>query len=247
MFAQIRAELLKLTTVRTSLLFALVTAGFVILVVAIQAVTAGSGFMGPLSDEATQRSLFLTAGAAPLIAIVFGCLAISSEMRHHTIVTTLLFEPARTRVVAAKAIATLAAGAALGAIAVAAAVGSTSLILLTTGTSNLVGATTLLAPAGGTLASAALGALFGMGIGGIVRHQAVAVGAVLILMLAVEPLVTSLLPDVGPWLPSALVTVIAEARTDGEMAVGVAAAVLGGYALLATVGATSTLRRADIT
>lgn len=245
--AQIRAELLKLTTVRTSLLFALVTAGFVVMVVSIQAVTAGSEFMGPLSDEATQRSLFLTAGAAPLIAIVFGCLAISSELRHHTIVSTLLFEPARTRVVAAKAVAILIAGAVLGAIAVVSAIGSTSLILLATGTEGAIDASTLVASTGGTLGSTALGALFGMGIGGIVRHQAAAVGAVLILMLAVEPLITSLLPDVGPWLPSALITVIAEARTGGEIAVGLAAALLGGYALLATVGATITLRRSDIT
>ncbi len=247
MLAQIRSELLKLVTVRTSLFFALAAAGFVALVLTIQAATAGGEFMGPLSDAATQRALFLTAGAAPLIAIVFGCLGVTSELRHHTIVSTLLVDASRIRVITAKTIATLLAGAGLGAIAVAVSIVGTGLILLVTGTSLSVEIVDVVAAGAGTIGGAALGAVFGLGIGGVVRNQALAVGAVLILMLAIEPLVTSLLPDVGPWLPSALVTVLAEAQTGGPIGLAAAAITLAGYALVTTVGAALTLQHADVT
>ena len=72
MLPQIRSELLKLTTIRTSLYFVLVTVLFVAGIVVIQAVTAGGEFSGPLGDPATQQSLFTTAAAAPLIAICSG-------------------------------------------------------------------------------------------------------------------------------------------------------------------------------
>jgi ABC-2 type transport system permease protein len=247
MFAQIRSELLKFTTVRTSLIFALATAAFVALMVAIQGFSADTEFMGPLTDADTQRALFLSGSVAPLIAIVFGCLGITSEIRHHTIVSTLLFDANRVRVVLAKAVATLVAGATLAAVAMAVSLIGSVLVLVGTGTAIVVGSGEIATTVGGTLLSAALAAVFGLGIGGIVRNQALAVGAVLGLMLAVEPLVGSLLPDVAPWLPSSAVTVLAEAQSGAHIAVGSAAAALVAYVLVTMVGATLTLRRADIT
>lgn len=247
MRSQIRSELLKLTTVRTSLYFALATVVFVGGMVSIQAITAGSEFIGPLSEEPTQRSLYLSASAAPLIAIVFGCLGVTSELRHHTIVPTLLFEAGRVRVLAAKAAAMLVAGAGLGAIAVVVGVALTTLILAATNTPVLVGVGPVAATTVGTVGASALGSLFGLGIGGLVRNQAMAVGAVLILLLALEPLVVSLVPDVGPWLPSSLVTVIAEGQPGAELTLWLAVSVLAAYAIVVTAGAALALRRADVT
>ena len=96
MLTQLRAEALKLATVRTNLLFVLATGGLAALLVIVQAAGAGSEFVGPLDDPTTQQALFGSGEVVTLVAIVFGCLALSTEFRHHTIVTTLLAEPRRT-------------------------------------------------------------------------------------------------------------------------------------------------------
>lgn len=247
MTTQFRSELLKLVTVRTTWIFAAATALLIVAVVLLQAGTAGGELLGPLDEAATQRALFTTAGVSPIIAIVFGSLVLTTELRHHTIVPTLLVTADRLRVVAAKAGATLAVGATLGAVAVLAAVSAASLVLTVTGTPIASSVGDLAGPAVGTIAAAGLGALFGLGVGGIVRNQALAVGAVLILLLAVEPLAASFLPDVAVWLPSSLTTALAEASAPAGRSLGIVTVALSGYGMVTTAVAALGLRRADIT
>ena len=106
----IRAELLKLSTVRTTRTFLLATAGFVLLAVTFQAASAGGEFIAPLADPATQHTLLTSGGIATVIAVVFGALGISGEFRHRTVVPTLLVAPDRIRMVAAKAVSGIAGG-----------------------------------------------------------------------------------------------------------------------------------------
>lgn len=247
MTTQFRSELLKLTTVRTSWIFAVATSALIAVVVVLQATTAGGELMGPLDDAATQLALFTTASVSPIIAIVFGTLGITTELRHHTIVPTLLVDAKRGRVVTAKAAAMVVAGAALGLIAVLVAGGFALLVLAVSGTASAVTVVEVATAGAGTVAAAALGALFGLGVGGIVRNQALAVGAVLILLLAVEPLAASLLPDVAVWLPSSLTTVVAEATSRADISLWAAGLALAAYGVVATAGAALGLRRADIT
>ena len=251
MTTQIRSELLKLTTVPTSTIFAAATAAFVGLLVATQAMTAGSEFSGPLTDATTQEAMFVSGGPAALIAIVFGCLSLTSELRHDTIVPTLLFDPSRPSMVVAKAVATLLAGAALGVIGILVAVGATGAILAATGTAVVADLGQVGLVAAGTVGGAAIGAVFGLGVGGIVRNQALAVGVVLIVLLVIEPLVGSFLPEVAPWLPAGLATGHATGMSEGRAvavsALWLSAAAFAGYALVTTAGATWRLRRADIT
>jgi ABC-2 type transport system permease protein len=247
MLAQIRSELLKLATVRTSLLFVLATTALTALVVVMQAVSAGGDLMGPLSDVATQEALLGSGEPVTIIAIVFGCLALTTEFRHHTIVTTLLSDPLRSRVVAAKAIGALIAGATLALVAVVIALVGTWTVLQVTGTAFVADAGQLGRGVAGTVAAGALGSLLGMGIGGIVRNQALAVGATLLLLLAVEPLVGSLAPSVGPWMPSGLATLLASGQVTAEPSLAAAALILALYGLGAAAIAAIALRRADIT
>ncbi|HSK24567.1 MAG TPA: hypothetical protein VK906_15385 [Egicoccus sp.] len=246
MIAQIRAEMLKLATVRTSLLFVLATAALTALIVGMQAVTAGGEFMGPLDEPATQAALFASGEPVTLIAIVFGCLALATEFRHQTIVTTLLADPHRGHVVAAKSAGALAGGVVLGAVGVLVAAAGTWVVLAVSGTELLVGAGLLGRAAAGTVAAAALGSLFGMGVGGVVRNQAMAVGATLLLLLAVEPLVGSLAPDLGRWLPSGLATVLASGQAAPGVGLAAAALVLALYGVATAAVAALLLRRADI-
>jgi ABC-2 type transport system permease protein len=177
---------------------------------------------------------------------VFGCLALTTEFRHHTVVTTLLADPNRGRVVVAKAVGAVVGGLALAATAIAVAAVGARVVLLATGTEVVVGADVILRGMGGTLAAGALGSLFGMGIGGVVRNQALAIGATLLLLLAVEPLVGSIAPDVGRWLPSGLATTLATGQ-PAAVTVPAAFAALGAYGLLTTGLAAGLIRRADIT
>jgi hypothetical protein len=70
--------------------------------------------------------------------------------------------------------------------------------------------------------------------------------AVLLLLLALEPLVGSLVPDLAPWLPSGLAAVIADPSVASDPDVGVAVATFAAYGLVATAAAALVLRRADV-
>lgn len=242
----IRAELLKLTTVGTTTAFLAATAGFVLLAVTFQAASAGGEFIAPLTDAATQHSLLTAGGIATVVAVVFGALGISGEFRHRTVVPTLLVAPDRVRMVLAKAVAGTLGGAAIGAAAVLAAIAGTAGALLLSGTSLVVEAGPVLTAWAGTIGAAALGNLLGLGIGGLARNQAVAVGAVLLLLLALEPLVASMAPDVAPWLPSQLSTAIADPSTAADRATSTAVGIYAAYGAALTAAAALVLRRTDV-
>ena len=241
----LRSELSKLTTVRTTLAFLVATAGVVLLAVVLQAATAGGEFLGGLDDPATQRALFLTGEIATVIAVVFGTLGISGEFRHRTIVPSLLVTPGRIEMVVAKTVAAAAGGAAIGLAAVIAAALGTAGVLLATGTSVTVDLGPVAAAWAGTVGAAAIGSWLGLGVGGILRNQALAVGAVLLVLLVVEPLISSLAPDLGPWLSSSLANAIAD-PAEATPNLSTAVAVYGAYGLALTAGAAAVLRRADV-
>lgn len=245
MLTQLRAELLKLATVRTTQLFVLAAGVLAALLVVVQGFSAGSEFIAPLDDPATQQALFGSAETVTLIAIVFGCLALTTEFRHHTIVTTLLAEPRRVRVVAAKAAGALVGGLALAAAAAVVATVGAWLFLTLSGTEIVVAGEVVARGVAGTLAAGALGSLFGMGVGGVVRNQALAVGATLLLLLAVEPVVGSISPDVGRWLPSGLAATLASGYA-GSVTIPAALAALATYGVVAVMLAAGLIRRADI-
>jgi hypothetical protein len=244
---QLRAELLKLRSVRTTWIFLAVTAAVVVLAVIAQAVTASGGDLPPVSDPETQLMLFQSAsGLAPVIAVLLGTLGLATEVRHHTLASTFLVEPRRQRVLAAKAVATFALGAGLGLVAAATAAVGSWLVLLVTTTGLVADTDRILASVAGTTFAAALAALLGLGIGGIVRNQAAAIGAALIVMLAVEPLLGAFVPNLAAWLPSAVASRIAGAAPDADPGLTTSASLYGAYALAALAGAMAVVRRADV-
>lgn len=244
---QLHAEVLKLRSVRTTWLFLAVTAAVVALAVIAQAVTASGGDLPPVSDPETQLMLFQSAsGLAPVIAVLLGTLGLATEVRHHTLASTFLAEPRRERVVAAKAVATFGLGAVLGLVAAGTAVIGSWLILLVTSTDLVADTGRILASVAGTMFAAALAALLGLGIGGIVRNQAAAIGTALVVMLAVEPLLGAFVPGFAAWLPSAIASRIAGAAPDADPSLAAAASLYGAYALAALVAAVAVVRRTDV-
>ena len=112
---QIRSELLKLRTTRTTLGLVLGMVALVVFTVVIQLVASQFEDSGiPRIEESdTQRTVFATASTAGLFAVLIGIMSVTGEFRHGTIRPTLLFAPARAALVAAKGVACALAGVVL--------------------------------------------------------------------------------------------------------------------------------------
>jgi ABC-2 type transport system permease protein len=231
----LRAELLKLRTTRTSRAFLLAAVGLVAAGVAQQAGVAGKGGAPPLSAPELQAAMLGAGRLAGLLAAFLGGIAMSGEYRHGTIIPTLLATPRRGRVVAAAALANVLSGAAIGLAAALAALLGTAAVLAATGTDPVVGAAGVAATVAGATAWAALAALLGFGVGAAARNQPLAVALVAVLLLALDQVLASGLPEVARWLPRHLGAEVASGRLDGDPGALVAGAVLAAYGLALTV------------
>jgi ABC-type transport system involved in multi-copper enzyme maturation permease subunit len=88
-------------------------------------VIAGSfGSEADLSLPENQRELIGNGTFAAVFAALIGVMAMTSEFRHGTICATFVFTPARTRVVAAKVVASVLVGIGFGALGSALGLGA---------------------------------------------------------------------------------------------------------------------------
>jgi ABC-2 type transport system permease protein len=245
MLATLRAELLKLHTIRTTRAFLLVAVGLVGAGVAQQAAVAGRGGVPPLGAPELQEAMLAAGRVAGLLAAFLGSIAMSGEYRHGTIVPTLLATPSRGRVVVAAALANLLAGATVGLAATLTAVLATLGTLAASGTGLAVAGSGIAAAAAGAAAWAALAALVGFGVGAVARNQPLAVALVAVLLLALEQVLAPGLPEVARWLPGRLGSAVASGRLDGDPGALVAGVALVAWGLALTAGGWAVMRRAD--
>jgi ABC-2 type transport system permease protein len=237
MSAFLRAELLKLRTTRTFLALAGSAAAIGLLI---------SGLSAALSSDLTEEDVrsFVIVDTSGLFILLLGVIGMSGEWRHRTITSTVLAAPDRLRLLAAKLLAYAAAGVALSllvnvlcmAVATAILAGRGEETLELGDLADLVWRNVVLA--------ALFGAL-GVGLGGIVRNQAVAVVLVLLTAFAIEPAILALAPSVGRFGPLvAAPTAFIEGDSGIEdadlLAPGVAVVVLLGW-IAALAGVTAAL------
>jgi TM2 domain-containing membrane protein YozV len=262
--ASVRAELLKIRTTRLWWGLLLVGVALVLLFSGLfagisgqeGAAADGSQLLAP-DDPAALRSIYGTGFTSGYIfPLVLGIIGMTGEYRHMTITPTLLAIPRRGRLVAAKFLAYLIAGLTYGAVLMLAAVVGGGVVLLLRGYSLGLGAEGVLR----TLALGVLGsgvwAVFGLGLGTLIRNQVVAIIVALSFSLIVEPLVVLLLNavewgTVAQYLPGAASAAImagADAGTGFEqLSWWAGALVLTAYGLLlGALGALLTTRR-DVT
>jgi ABC-2 type transport system permease protein len=178
MRALLRGELLKLRTTRTFAALAGVTLTLSLVVLVLFAT-----LQNDISEE-DARSLFYSDFTGLFIALL-GVMGMAGEWRHRTITSTVLAAPDRMRLLAAKTLSYAVAGAVLS--------------LLVTVTLMIVGSVLLSAQGETTvplvdlidvlwrnlLVAALLGA-FGVGVGGVIRNQVVALIGLLVLSFVVE-------------------------------------------------------------
>jgi ABC-type transport system involved in multi-copper enzyme maturation permease subunit len=248
MIGQLRSELFKQRTTRTSRTLLLSMVGLVVLVVCLHVFSIKAA---DLSQAVNQPKVFgwgTTIGA--LFAGLIGAIGVTGEFRHGTIRPTLLVSPDRSRVIAAKAAAAALTGAGIGVVAagLVAAVGAIGFasrgIAIT-----LSGGDFAQMLAGGAAASA-LWAVIGTGVGTLVRSQIAAVAGLCVWLLLIENILIGNVPSAGKYTPGAsagaLAGLMPNAGATTLLAPALGVVFLAGYAAAAAGVGLGAITRRDI-
>src|SRR4051812_3530025 len=235
------SELLKLRTTPRTVLGLLLALLAIVVIGAIGTITSADFY-----SEDTLLDVESVAGFADVIALILGVLVMTWEYRHDTITETFLVEPRRERVVVSKAVAAMITGAVLAAAAVALAL---AISYGWIGDEPLISFGSEVWERGGRMVvSAAIYGAIGVGIGAIIRGQALAIVLVFVWFLIVEPLVSGLYDELGRYLPGAALTQLAgQSGSDAHLSTGAAVGMTILYLVaFVGVGASLTVRR-DVT
>jgi ABC-type transport system involved in multi-copper enzyme maturation permease subunit len=197
--AQVKAELLKIRTTRTTLGIVL---GMVALVLLFSLLSGLLTKAPSLTSTEDQRGLLSVGSLAGVFSALAGVMLVTSEYRHGTIRPTFLFTPRRSRVVDAKLAAGLLAGIVFGIVGEGLGFAIGYACLAGRGITYALnsGQTTLLVL--GTLASVALWGALGVGIGTIARNQVGAIIGLLAWGFVAENLLFAFVPSLGRFAPA---------------------------------------------
>lgn len=199
MTAQIRAELLKIRSTRTTIVLIL---AMIVLILLFTLLTGLLSHPSGLASKEDQRQLLSVASLAGVFSALAGVLLVTSEYRFGTIRPTILFNPVRSHVLAAKAVAGVLAGIAFGVIGEAIGWAVAYAILDARGITVVLSSGDILLLTLGGLAGAALWGAIGAGLGAIIHSQVGAVIALLAWGLVVDNLLFGLVPSVGRYTPT---------------------------------------------
>ncbi|MDF5757166.1 ABC transporter permease [Spongiactinospora sp. TRM90649] len=238
----VRAELYKARAGLTTRVLALIAPLFCVLWAAAQIFLFGG--LGPIGPAQHAEGAYAMAQQAYVFTLILGVLAMTGEYRYQTIAWTFLVTPVRGRVVTAKlaawglvglgiavvsTLATFAAGAAMLAVA--------GLPVITPRVPGIL--------VGSTLVTAVY-ALLGVALGALIRHQVAAVSVAVVWFTYADYLLSSLLPQVGRWLPTGAARAAGGLTVQGAalLPVWAGAALFAAYvAAFAVLARLITLRR----
>lgn len=244
MRAQVRSEIAKLTSTRTTTGLAVALVGVVVLAVALH----GYG-MGDANLRASSDQLTFLMGWGVVIGNLFaglaGALSFTAEVRYGTIRPTLMTTPRRGRVVAAKALASGGTGLAFGLLATAVAAGAGRLALSARGVDVAIDAGQYALFLSGGAVAGALWAVVGLGVGAVVRAQVPTVVAMTAWVLFLEGLLVENAPGLGRFAPGALGQALAGLRPDSLLAPALGGALLAVYAAASLAAGTLVTTRRD--
>ncbi|WP_371778572.1 ABC transporter permease [Streptosporangium subroseum] len=194
----IHAELFKARANRTTWILAAIAPAFCALWALATMPLLGLDGSTPLDQRV--ENVYNMAQQAYVFTLILGILGMTGEYRHQTITWAFLVTPVRGRVVTAKL-------AVYGMIGLLVAVVST-LVTFGAGAALLsAGGYPVTTPdlpavlAGATL-STALYAVFGVALGALIRNQVAAIVVAVVWFTFGDYLLSSLLPEVGRWLPT---------------------------------------------
>jgi ABC-2 type transport system permease protein len=238
---QIRAELLKIRSTRTTIGLVLGMVAILLLFVLLTGFLAHADGLDGKDDQLN----FLGLGSlAALFAALAGVLVVTSEYRFGTIRPTIIFNPRRAQVVGAKLVGSMAAGIVFGVVGLGLSFGIGRAILASRGIPLALDGGDVAQLLLGALASVALWGAIGVGLGAILRNQVGAVIGLIAWSLLVENLLFGLVPSVGRFTPGRASDAFMGMTTDHLLSGPAGAAVLVAWtAALAVVGLVLTARR----
>jgi ABC-2 type transport system permease protein len=241
MIAQIRAELLKIRSTRTTIALILAMIALTLLLTLLTGLLTHPAGLAGTED---QRDLLSVSSLAGVFSAIAGVLLVTNEYRFGTIRPTILFNPARSHVLAAKAVAGALAGIVFGAVGVAIGWAIGYAILNGRGIPVVLSSGDILLLTLGGLAGAALWGAIGAGLGAIIHNQ---VGAVLTLLawgLVVDNLLFGLAPSVGRFMPDRASDALIGLRVQHLLSPGAGAITLIAWAVvLGIIGIALSLRQ----
>ena len=242
----LRAELFKVRTTPGPWTCLIVTLLLTALGIVLSFLVAHRGtvhFGAPTSTHDLRDLVGAGFTAGTVMAPVLGVLVVTTEYRHKVLTATLLIEPRRARVLAAKVLAAAVWGVLLciGSLALVAAMGIPLLVTQGGSLPHLLDQVAPVVP--GLVGAYALLAVYGLGIGVLVRNQIAGVILALGITLILEPIVVALFGSLVHWdinwLPSRATQALAGGLTGGRADAGIVGTLLlswwlGAMALLAS-------------
>lgn len=239
----IRAEFRKLTSTRLPW-------GFLAALAAISAVNAAVVVFGTDADGSKtfvatgddQQSLVAFAANAFIGAGLFGAIAVAREYGNGTVVPMFLASPRRYRAMLAQFTAVFVGGGVLSAIGAGLLIATVAASLPTTEYGFLMSAGDVTRVVAASAFAGAAGAVFGAGIGAMLRNTGGAVTGTILALLVAPPLIVQLATETASWVPGTLANVLAGVGSDVSV-FGALAALLAWAAVPAAMGLVSVQRR----
>ena len=244
MIDQLLSELRKMRSTRTNLGLLAGMIGLTLLTVLV------NGFVmtaAELNGHDNQHALLSAGTSGALFAALIGVMAITSEFRHGTIRPTFVVTPLRSRVIAAKVIASLLMGIVFGFVAIGLSFGVGSAILAGRGIDFALDTEHVLLLVFGTLLMTALWAALGVGLGAVIKNQVFAVIGLIMWAFVIDNLLRGLVPDVGRFTPVGASDSLTAGFADYLVAPVAGALLLIAYAVAFIAAGALVVARRDVT
>jgi hypothetical protein len=227
LFRSIAAEFIKVMSLRSWWLLGIIMFGYVGLTAAalafflsdVGAQLGGTGAPG-LDATVTANLVYSSVTAVGLvIPLLFGALVATTEYRHRTLTPTVLAQPRRGVVLAAKSVVAAAFGALYGVIGLAGSVGIGAPVLIAVGESAALETPEVIGVLLRTVLATGLWSVLGVGLGALLTSQIATIVIVLVFTQFVEPILR-LVASVWEW-SAALGRFLPGAATDALVGAGI--------------------------
>jgi ABC-2 type transport system permease protein len=246
--SQVRGELLKQRTARTSVTLLAWMFGLILLIVLLHAFGLSASSLRAARNQPNVFGWGTSIGA--LFAALFGAISITGEFRTGTIRPTFLATPNRARVIAAKLAAGALAGAMIGLVAEALVCAIASAGFAIRGIHITLGVGDFAQMLAGGAAAAALWAAIGTGVGAVVRNQVGAVVGLSVWLLLIESVLIGSVPSAAKFAPGAsagaLAGIIQNVGNGRLLAPALGALLLAVYTAAAAAAGLIATERRDI-
>lgn len=206
----IKTEFLKVTYLRSNWFLLIVAALFGILntVATAFALDSEAGGFGLPNTETTigVDSVYANSVGSYVFALIAGILMVTGEFKHGSAIGTFLATPKRNLVLTAKLLTGAVVGMIIQLISFIAAIAGAMAYLAVQPNSAEPTASKWLSYLGAALLSGAVLGVVGIGIGALIKNQAIAVTGSLLWLFVLEGIVTVFLPEIGKYLLSGAIT-----------------------------------------